>query len=212
MDVSLFRGLKIKTSINGKLTELTYLAGGEGELWPFQSSQLTEGSRKLLPKWMNFVSQGFGPGGDFALLKADLDKTPCLPLGTSSAIGSEEMKVMSATIMPGYKSREERAGQTAFYSAGPDLTVTLGSLRPDLPSTPFHHAKLDANYGSSGSAVVGQDGSIKGVLTQALDVRKKPYNPEVGPEKDYTIATFIDVIAIRHLLTSKWGVSLPSCD
>ncbi len=169
-------------------------------------------SAGLIAEWRRLAGLGYGPTGDFALLKADLMHTPCLPLSTSSARESELIRALSATLKDGYRYDYERDGQSAFFSFGPDVTERLSSVRSDLPRPPFRHAILDADYGSSGSAAIGVDGSVKGVLTQCTDIAKEPYDSAVGPQKAYTLSSYIDVMWVKKLLKSKWKLDLPVCD
>ena len=83
-DVQLLQGLKLQARINGRLTTLTYLGGGLGDLSPFTQPGKKNASAGLIVEWLKRASLGYGPTGDFALLKADLAQTPCLPLSTSS--------------------------------------------------------------------------------------------------------------------------------
>ncbi len=62
------------------------------------------------------------------------------------------------------------------------------------------------------SAAIGIDGSVKGVLTQCVDFNRRPYDPAVGAQKDFTLTSYIDVMWVRKFLTSKWKLQLPTCD
>lgn len=211
-DVELLQGLKLEARVNGRLRTLTYLGGGLGDLAPFFQPKKEGTSAGLINEWIKRAKLGYGPAGDFALLKADLVQTPCLPLSKSSAIEDETIHALSATLKEGYSYKDERKGQTAFYSFGPDVTERLSSIRSDLPGPAFRHVKLDGDVGSSGSAAIGADRSVKGVFTQGIDVQKQPFDPAVGPQKDYTLTSYIDIMWIKKLLESKWNLHLPTCD
>ncbi len=196
------KGTTCEARINGKLVKLVYLGGGRGPLWPFSPDKLP--SKDLEPGWLQFVSQGYGPGGDFAVFKADISSTPCLPLSKTSVKLGEQLRVLSATMEIGYSSKEERLGQTAFFSEGPESSARRGAERSDLPLRVFRHGEFQCESGSSGSSVIGEDDTIKGILVQGMD------KGEFGVRTD-TYSSFIDVLFIRKSLATNWDTEIPEC-
>ena len=107
--------------------------------------------------------------------------------------------------MPGYSQPKERDGHTAFYGAGQEATQQLLKSPPALPTAVYRQAYLEADSGSSGSGVVGEDGSVKGVLTQGEEV-------QLEDGRIVTVSSFIDIQYILRDLQTRWSVTVPSCD
>jgi hypothetical protein len=201
-DEIVLQGTQCKANINGKEVNLTYVGGGQGALLPFFLKDLK--ATELTPEWTEFVSNGYGPGGDFAVFKADIESSPCLQLSTISARPGEHLRVLSAPALKGYTYENERKGQTAFFSEGAESSALRAARRPDLPLTVFRHAELAAETGSSGSGIIGEDGTIKGVLVQAQSSSK------MGQTVDFS-SSYIDVTFIRKTLLTNWNFDIPKC-
>jgi len=196
------QGAECVARIDGRETKLIYLGGGAGSLWPFSLEKLE--ARELVDDWLKFVSEGYGPGGDFAVFKANIESSPCLPLSKTSVRPGEQLRVLSATMQSGYTSKEERLGQTAFFSEGVESSSVRGLQRHDLPLSVFRHGEFVAEAGSSGSAVIGEDETIKGVLTQGMDQYK--YGKHVD-----TYSSFLDITMVRKFLVENWNIEIPDC-
>ncbi|MCM2322367.1 MAG: trypsin-like peptidase domain-containing protein [Oligoflexia bacterium] len=207
-DTAIFGSFTCKVKINGKPEEITYLGGGRGELYPFFSGQLKKDGvyDTTIETWRTLVSQGYGAGGDFGLFKLERKDTPCRKLSDSSVLPGERLHVLSHTCIDGYGSRHARNGQMTFYSRGIEDTRNLSRFYPDLSIEPYRHSTIHAESCSSGSSVIGEDGTIKGILTQAMDV----HLPREGI--DTSFSSFIDVGFIKLLLKEKWGVENVACN
>ena len=199
-DPTLYRGLKCTAKINGQFEQLTFVGGGSGSLFPFFSDEKKshELTGNLLQLWQEKVSEGFGPGGDFGVWKIDRKNTPCISLSEVNAKPGEHLQTLSQTCRDGYTIN--RQGQMAFFSSGTDQTNELSNYRPHLTISPYRHTTIESDNCSSGSVVIGEDGSIKGVLTQSMSV----VNKLVSPPIDLNFSSYIEVGFIKSHLTNKW--------
>ena len=198
-------GLKCRARINGEEVILSSVAGGNGDVYPFLYDKRLDSSPPLKTLWRDYNISGHGAGGDFSVLKVEKENTPCLQLSMQDARNGEKLETLSSTLRRGYMHTSERNGQLIFYSSGNEATDLLRKYRSGIDFYPFRHAYLDGDYGSSGSSVVGEDGEIKGILIQALDIKE-------DGEKDYTFSTFLDISHITNLMKLSANFDIPNCE
>ncbi len=207
-DVSLLKGLRCQAKINGEDVELRFLGGGAGRLFPFFAEKTETRpalSADLIPAWQKFVSSGYGPGGDFGVFQVNKSNTPCFEMSSKDAFKSEKIKTLSQTCRD--SNRNQRFGQFAFFTSGYEKTAELATYRPLLSVSPFKHATIESDNCSSGSSVIGEDDSIKGILTQSMSVHDKTVQPPV----ELSFSSFIDSSLIMKVLVNKWGVPKFEC-
>jgi len=197
------KGARCGAILNGKHKVLTFLGGGKGSLSPFFMQELENPSNKA--NWLKAVSEGYGPGGDFALFQVEHgETTPCLPLGAEN-VEAPEVYSIASTCIVGNFYRGERNGSIMFYSRGHVLAEEEpgNKLLPGGLST--LNSSLHAEICSSGSGVITPEGVLVGVTSQA---NSDPQN-HLSPSSHYT--QFVRASFIKKLLNDFWHVKTGIC-
>lgn len=145
-----------ETVVNGEIKHSRLVVASKGRLNPYFPKQLE--APDLIAKYKEFVESGAGwPTGDFAILELkDKPKTNCLQLGNRLPQQGELIQSISFPLMNSEK-------RIPFYSSGIWLEEEKGEPNSFITT-------VDAETGSSGASLIGEDGKILGVMSIVIDI------------------------------------------
>tara|TARA_B110001454_G_scaffold10218_1_gene9647 strand:+ start:218 stop:1138 length:921 start_codon:yes stop_codon:yes gene_type:complete len=172
-----------ETVINGETKKSKLVVASNGRLNPYFPKQLE--APDLIEKYKEFVESGAGwPTGDFAILElTDKPKTNCLQLGNRLPSKGETIQSISFPLM----NLNERI---PFYSSG----VLLDEEKSEPNS---FVSTVDAETGSSGASLIGEDGKILGVVSIVVDIR----DPVAKIKKTLKVTSVLGILkSIRETL------------
>lgn len=172
-----------ETIINGESKSSRLIVASKGRLNPYFPKQLI--APDLIARYREFVDSGAGwPTGDFAILElTDKPKTNCLQLDNRLPRKDELIRSISFPLLILDK-------RIPFYSSG--------FLLDEEKSEPNSFVTtVDAETGSSGASLVGEDGKILGVMSIVIDVK----HPEAKLKKMLKATSVLGILeSIHHTL------------
>jgi hypothetical protein len=150
-------------------------------------------------KFQLLESQGYTSEGDFVIFKAKSSSASCLSLATNDDVSSTLQTI-------GYTTETNRPD--GFNSNGIDMYFSQGRLTKGIAENQCVHdfapsqialdkliksfdqptsfmSTLDANYGSSGTAVISVRAEVVGILIETHRHAELTKNPEDEPEQRY---------------------------
>jgi len=170
-----FRAEKIRDKylcdvrINGQMKKANLIVSGKGRLFPYSLGELQ--SKNLKDQYKTLLSKGIWAASDFAILQlTEKPKTACIPLGKREPRPMEQLRAVSYTCIPTPLHPDNRNGDVPLYTEGilatPDFFTRESAAELTNGSTPNNTfwSNLAAETCSSGSAVIGSDGTILGVF------------------------------------------------
>lgn len=170
--------------VNGERKRARLVVFGNGNLNPYKIKNFE--SAKIETLYRNFEKSGVGwPTSDFAILQMiDKPKTECMQLGVRPPEDNEKLKAISYTCIATSSRPSNYSGEVALYTEGILATADMFKSADEKNSyTPKNygnmlHSNIDADTCSSGSSVVGSDGTILGVMSMVRD-KNETWGPHI---------------------------------
>lgn len=189
------------------------LFSGTGNLWPFFPSKKQYDISKdsaLLKKWQSLVVQGYGIGGDYAILQLEgKPKTQCLNLSEESAIEQESQHTISYPCI----GDNDPQSLTPYYVKGANVTHLAQELKDeynmkDLMNdngvllSALRFSSVPVSICSSGSSILDRQFRIKGIASAEFP----------SHARGNSLVAYLDVNHIKKVLKIRSWSEITTCN